>query len=301
MLSILIPVFNYDVSILMEKILTQAENCEANIEVIIVDDCSASNIQEKNHKWAETFLVKYYQLEENIGRASIRNYLTDKASYQKLLFLDCDGEPVNDDFVWKYLKYTKYKVVCGGRKYLNEAEKANFSLHYTYGVNREEKAVERRKSKPYASFMTNNFMIDKEVVQKIPFNENVMGYGHEDTLFGYDLFKNSIPITHIDNPFYHIGLDENKAFLTKSIHAVKNLSKLIHNEKIDHPFAFNHIKLYKTYYKLRSLKMLGLVHRIIKPRLKRIENNLLKPSPNLRMFDLYRLYHFIQFHDQHTN
>ena len=52
--------------------------------------------------------------------------------------------------------------------------------------------------------------------KKISFNERLSGYGHEDTLFGYELNKNNIQIHHIDNPVLNGHLDTNEAFLLKT-------------------------------------------------------------------------------------
>ena len=50
-------------------------------------------------------------------------------------------------------------------------------------------------------------MISKTCFEQISFNEDLQGYGHEDTLFGYELDKKNIQIHHLDNPVLN-GLDK---------------------------------------------------------------------------------------------
>jgi hypothetical protein len=47
------------------------------------------------------------------------------------------------------------------------------------------------------------------------FSEDLKTYGHEDTLLGYDLFRNGIEIFHIDNPVEHTGLEDSSVLLRK--------------------------------------------------------------------------------------
>jgi len=48
----------------------------------------------------------YIQLDNNIGRAKIRNLFLKYAKYDYLLFLDCDTFIISDDFVAKiYIGY----------------------------------------------------------------------------------------------------------------------------------------------------------------------------------------------------
>ena len=48
------------------------------------------------------------------------------------------------------------------------------------------------------------------------FNPLISGYGHEDTLFGFELEQNGIVIRHIDNPVLNAHLDSNTQFLYKT-------------------------------------------------------------------------------------
>jgi hypothetical protein len=72
-------------------------------------------------------------------------------------------------------------------------------------------------------FKTNNFVIAREVLAQFPFDENLAGYGHEDTLFGLQLQQNQIPIAHVDNPVCNLHIDTNRVFMQKTDQALQNL------------------------------------------------------------------------------
>ena len=74
------------------------------------------DLQQKSRLVAETHEnCRYFALEHNIGRASIRNFLADQSKYDKLLFLDCDTGVKDKQFLKKYTDAAdKASVVCGG-------------------------------------------------------------------------------------------------------------------------------------------------------------------------------------------
>ena len=98
---------------------------------------------------------------------------------------------------------------------------SKFMLHWLHGLKREQSFAKDRNIQPNRSFKTNNFFIEKKVFNKVRFNENIQGYGHEDTLFGYELDKQNFTIFHIDNPVVHLGLESSEEFLRKTIEILK--------------------------------------------------------------------------------
>ena len=90
MLSILIPVYNFNISNLVHALVDQIKDNSIEAEIIIVDDASDSQI-ESNHELQQLPFVTFEQLTQNIGRSKIRNYLASKARYNYLLFIDCDA------------------------------------------------------------------------------------------------------------------------------------------------------------------------------------------------------------------
>ncbi len=288
MLSILIPVFNYDVSDLVKELYEQsmAENIE--FEIIIADDFSEIKYEE-NKKLNDLSNIKYIELQENYGRSKIRNYLANIAKYENLIFLDCDSIPVNRKFIHNYLDFTNHNVVCGGTQYSKQKpENQDFLLHWLYGSNREVISATNRNVKPNKSFKTNNFFIKKYIFNIIRFNEQIKGYGHEDTFFGFELKQNNIKIYHIENPVYHYGIENNNVFLSKTEKGIKNLF-FLYNQFNEQKEAFEDIKLLKYFLKIKKFYFCGFFKLIYKLFDKLIIKNLKSKNPCLFLFDLYKL------------
>ncbi len=186
MLSVLIPVYNYNCFDLVNELNQQALDQEMPYEIIVMDDCSTQPAAENKeiNKLENCTLI---ELPENVGRAKIRNLLADKAQYDNLLFLDCDACPNTNFYIQRYTSFCKEEniVVCGGRVYESvPPPEPELYLHWLYGKKREVIPVVERQKAPYHSFMSNNFMISKTLFNKIRFNEKITTYGHEDRLFG---------------------------------------------------------------------------------------------------------------------
>ncbi|NCG31199.1 MAG: glycosyl transferase family 2, partial [Bacteroidetes bacterium] len=144
--------------------------------------------------------------------------------------------------------------------------------------------VERRAQDPYKSFMTNNFLIRKEVYDAVKMDESVVGYGHEDTLFAIELKKAGFKVKHIDNPLEHIGLETFDEFLRKSENGIRNLALLIQSKKVD-----SSIKLVRYYQRLESFGLISLVNTLVAKYEHRIFKNLRSTAPYLTWFDLWKL------------
>ncbi len=286
MLSILIPVYNYNILDFVEKLHSQCKTENIIFEIILIEDGSTKTF--KNNKLQRLNNVKYIALKKNIGRAKIRNLLAQESKYNNLLFIDCDSD-INKNYIQKYLYHIKqnnYKIIYGGRKYTDKPTNNKYSLHWKYGSKIESKPAEIRQKEPNKSFMTNNFLIKKEIFNKIKFNEKINSYGHEDTLFGIELLKHNIKITHIDNTTIHIGLDDNETFLKKTLTAIKNL-KFIYKTYPDKKILVKNIKLlqyYKTFYFFRHILL--IYYKLNK---QKIIKNLKSNNPNLKKFSIYKL------------
>jgi glycosyltransferase involved in cell wall biosynthesis len=286
MLSILIPIYNYDIRALVEELIQQAQKIDGGYEIVCIDDKSDPSYQQLNQEIQGLDQVRYEELSENIGRSAIRNLLAEKAKYEFLLFMDCDTMPEKNDFLAAYYwNLEKGKLLYGGRSYsLRPPEEKEYFFHWFYGSNREVKAAKDRKLSPYQSFMTNNFVIPKSILLNIRFDERLKQYGHEDTLFGLELKARKIPILHLDNPMRHIGLDEAESFLRKSEQAIENL--LLLKKSYD---LRAEIKLLRYFEKTKKWGLHPLIRLWFKLNKKRLRLNLLGTRPKLRAFDLYKL------------
>lgn len=288
MLSVCIPIYNTDVCALVEGLLKQASSLDVACEVVLIDDCS-ERFTEENSRLAG-INVSYSRLNENIGRSRTRNRFVDGAKYDYLLFLDCDSVLVSPNFLSAYVAEAKKgeRVVCGGRVYTKEPPSQDTILHWTYGVERESKPATVRAQNPNRSFMTNNFMVKKEVLQAIKFDERLSGYGHEDTLFGYELKKNNISIKHIENPVLHGELQTNIEFLEKSEQAIDNLKKVLEFVNYDKTFIED-VTLLRHYYKLKGNLMLFVIKVLFGLRKSGLRKRFLNGYTNMSAFSFYKL------------
>ncbi|MBN1951984.1 MAG: glycosyltransferase family 2 protein [Bacteroidales bacterium] len=290
MLSVLIPVYNFNVSDLVGDLCSQAKSLGIPFEVIVIDDASNEEFRKLNVHLKDADGVVYIEEASNLGRSRIRNKLADIARFDNLLFLDCDSRIDNPDYIQNYLdRLHDEGVIYGGREYIHDVpEDKRLKLHWLHGVYREEIPVKVRSHEPNRSFMTNNFMITRKAFDRVRFNEKIRGYGHEDTLFGYDLAKCNIAIQHIDNPVIHLGLESSEEFLRKTREGIKNLKRIMKingNEKK----LQRDITLLAYYKGLRSVGMDGVFRYIYQRFEMRLRKNLMSENPNLIVFDLYKL------------
>lgn len=287
MISILIPTYNYSVFSLAANLQKQCENATIDFEILVLDDASTlKNIVEENSKINALENCSFEVLEKNIGRSKIRNVLAEKAKYNWLLFLDADTFPSNSNFIQHYLGVfsKENSVIFGGIEYPKNATE-NFSLRYKYGSERESLSLGERLKNPYRSFITMAFAIKKEVFEKIKFNENLAGYGYEDSVFAKDLKKHNIALLHIDNPVVHLNLEHSEDFIKKSELALQSLMKFYKNSAIDGET----VKILKIYLKLKKWNLLFVVRELFVHFKNPLLKNLNSPKPSLFFFDLYRL------------
>lgn len=285
MLSILIPVYNFDSSRLVKDLHNQALKINIEFEILVYDDGSTQDIKQQNRKIQTSPQIRYLEFPNNIGRSKIRNRLAADAHFPFLLFMDCDSKVRSNNYLKKYIATSAVNtVIYGGRKYnSNPPSDTELNLHYYFGKNREAISAIKRKKNPHLSFMTNNFLIPKAIFDSIRFEESIEGYGHEDTLFGLDLKEKGIPVIHIDNPLEHIGLEHNSVFLKKQKEAVRNLYKIWKKE------PFLETRLLSTFINCKKWKIdsfLNVLLRYFKPL---ILKQLDKKKPNLFFLDLLKL------------
>ena len=286
MLSICIPIYNFEVTELVTELEKQVQLLEQSVEIILIDDCSKLEYKEKNKGACCRF--NYIELTQNIGRASIRNLFLKYAKNDFLLFLDCDSLVVSSDFLTSYIDQIKRDkhVICGGRVYPDEKPTKEFLLRWKYGKYRESQPASIRQTHPYQSFLTNNFVVKKEVLSKIKFDESLKDYGHEDTLFGFELKKQNVPITHIGNPILNGDLESNIDFILNTEKGIKNLVKI--NNKLNNDSEFIHdVKLLRIFYQLKYARPIIRFTYFTMGWL--IKKTLVRGYTNLTLFSFYKL------------
>lgn len=292
MLSILIPVYNFDIRLLVNDLYQQLIEADIPFEILCYDDGSQETFKNVNRPLILQFPnspIIYQELPENMGRARIRNVLAQAAQYPYLLFMDCDSKVISPHYIQYYIQYLQHDTLLyGGRSYApTPPQQAELRFHWYYGTQREQIPAEIRQQNPYHAFMTNNFLIPKAIFEQILFDERLKKYGHEDTLFGLALQKRQIKILHIDNPLEHIGLEEMGIFLHKTRQGIENLAFLAKE------FPQLETKLLKTYKNLKKFKLITIASFMLKILHPVIIKKINYKKINLQWFDLYKLQLFI--------
>ncbi len=294
MFSILIPVYNVDVSLLVRKLHGQANRLSANFEIIVCDDGSTDkNIQTSNRELVGLANVVYLENTENRGRIVTRNRLAESARHPWLLFLDADVLPVDEQFLSRYRNFfnQSFDVAMGGFSYSGERPDGQFLLRWKFGRKRESVPAHLRNRHPYRVFISANYLVRKTVYLGLLSQLKTTAYG-SDNLIVTILSESKTPVLHIDNPVIHLGLENNKVFLKKSREAVEALLKFSENN----PGLQAQNKLYRTFLVVKRFGAVKLLDFVFCINRKQLEKNLLGKNPSLFLFDLYRLGYICNIH-----
>ncbi len=294
MLSICIPIFNFNIAQLVQKLYQQADNLNITFEIICIDDCSNEEFRMHNKLEANKYGT-YIQLEQNIGRARIRNLFLKHTQYEYLLFLDCDSDIISLNFIQLYVNKTKWgynQVICGGHIYSSKPPKRRNRLRWYYGNKRESVKAEDRVKNSSKYFKTCNFLINRSVFDKVQFNEKLTNYGHEDTLFGFQLQQNGIAVTQFDNPVYYDDVEDNEQFMRKTETGLKSLLQILSYVENDSSFIES-IPILSFYERCKTKNLLWLLlimYFISKPFISKL---LTTGFVFLPLFDFYKLGYLI--------
>lgn len=292
MLSVLIPVFRYDVRDLVRELHRQCLQLEIPFEIRLLDDGSGESFCRINSEIAELEHIVWEESPVNTGRSKVRNTLSEKAKYDWFWFLDCDGDArVNSELASTFWNARKEDtLISGGRVYQAEApENERLYLHWLWGSERELLDPVIRMKNPVTSFLSNNFIIHRTLLEKIPFDTQLVGYGYEDTLFAAELINAGYKIQHIKNPVLHAGIENSKDFLNKIEESLDNLfrlKELCAEKGISFPVRSKLMLLFRLFHfpLLRPFSAKWFIRN--QPHWR---NQLLGRKPHLRIFDLYRL------------
>lgn len=286
MLSILIPVYNYDVYPLASEIKLQADVLGIQYEILVQDD-NSTEFTTENQKINSLSNCHYDVNPKNIGRGRNINLLCTKADEEYVLIMEADSFPENKHYLKNYLDLISKdtSIIFGGVKYPETVPEKDKLLRWKYGRFRETKSLQDRLNNNYSFVFTWNFLLRKEILLKYPFPEFINKYGYEDAIFIKNLRLNSISITHIENPLIHYNNEHSIDFIKKSERAVKTLHDLISSQKID----YKDIKLSLIYSIVRKLHLNGIVKVIYTKNKQLILRNLTSENPNLYLLDFYKL------------
>lgn len=280
MLSILIPVYNFNSRPLLESLHSQAEALNIEYEIIVADDASTL-YRDDISKIAALDYVRFYHFEKNQGRCRIRNFLATKALFRYLLFLDCDAELCSEDFLAKYVSMLKPDVcIFGGRALYPYKTGPEYSLERLYNSKREVRDINKR------IFTTFNFVIDRKLFDKVRFDEDIETYGHEDTIFAYKLSLLG-EISFVCNPIVHLGISKNPEYLVKVEYACNNLVRFsaLYPDKVMNTM----FRAWRIYFYFKRLHLTSMLRFLYGRWHTRLRANLLSSHPSLLYLDLYKL------------
>ncbi len=286
MISVLIPVYNWKISNLVNELLLQFNNVEYQWEFLIADDASDKVYTDENNEFINSLdnsRIKLFQHNNNVGNAANRNFLVKKASFTWLLFLDADVLPVNSNFIAEYVNImavTKANLIVGNLKNSNII-KHKKRLRYSYDAILDKTELAYRKENPHAQATTANFAIRKEIAALKNFPLLRAQYGYVDTFFFLQFESNNFEV--IENPVYHLGIDSNEIYLKKTESAVINAYFLLQTQ----PKLASRIKLVKVYRKIRFINW--FLYGIYTVFGFLIKKQLLSVKPSIKLLLIYKL------------
>jgi glycosyltransferase involved in cell wall biosynthesis len=300
-ISLLVPVCDYDIVAIVYSMKSCIGKIPEFIEILIGDDGSTPENKVK-YKSLEGDGVRLISYEKNIGRSAIRNRLALEAKGDYLLFIDADVmiRGTAEAYIQKWLNSAgSDRVISGGILY-HESPPGDPDkiLRWKNGRKREQKKATYRNKHPYSSFSTFNVLIDRTIFGILRFNEEIKQYGHEDSLFSYQLHKAGIEVAHIDNGLLHEGIESNRDFINKTKLSIENLSKLYDCVTDKKTFAST-VKMVRDYRWLSIFRLtLVLAGLFIRFR-ERMELRIDSANPPLWLFDAYKISMFCTYREIH--
>jgi glycosyltransferase involved in cell wall biosynthesis len=290
-LSILIPVYNDDCTRLATQLSRQAEAIEGlTYEILAADDCSPDReAVAPNHAVNELPNGRYIERKQNVGSAANRNLLARESLYEWLLFIDCDQDILDDNFLLRYLTDNDdADVIMGGIAIGGDEQALRTNLRYRYEKQSEPlHTAANRSQRPYQSFRSCNFLIRRETLLGCPFDERFQKSGYEDVLLGKQLKAAHAVMRHIDNPVTMTRYEDNPDYMNK----VERSLRTLHTFRAD-------LKGYSRLLTMADGIHLGVVRRLLTLCFRLfgplVRRRLCGPHPNLRLFQLYRLGYYLE-------
>jgi glycosyltransferase involved in cell wall biosynthesis len=290
MLSVLIPVKDWNPLDLIESLAVQLIRTGQPYEILVSDDSNPLDSTRFSTLAEAHPGVVYYCRENPLGRSGNRNFLARCAKYPYLLFIDGDAGVDDDHFIQEYLdRIRPDTVLCGGTLYSpDKPDNPDCLLRWKYGRSREQLPASVRQERAWKSFSTFNFLIPAATFYNIGFDESIKGYGHEDTLFGIHLHQSGIKVIHLNNGLLHLGIEPSSDYLAKIRESGANLHQL-YLRKLLAPTYIADISLLDSWVRLKKVGIDRLVAIWFRVRRKSIEKRLCGPNPSLLLLDLYKL------------
>ena len=303
-LSILLPSYNNVCVSLVQVLQRQADALRGKLdkpfryEIIVADDGSTdAACIDANRVIGDMLHCRYLRMEQNVGRAQIRNVLISESRGDYVLLLDSDLFLCDDNYLYKYATSTA-DVVYGGTRIGgeglamvdNEANTENLKGNLRYIYEKKAEPSHRaafRQLRPNQEISVCNLYARRDIMEAYPFDSRFKAYGYEDVLFGKRLAESGIEVTHIDNPMLINEFEPNSVFVKKTEEAILTLCRFEQDLE-----GYSNLKTkVSTLGRYIPLSLFRLWHRIMKNKEKR---NLTGSKPSLLLFKLYKLGFFLE-------
>ena len=303
-LSILLPSYNNVCVSLVQALQRQADALRDKLdkpfryEIIVADDCSTdAACIDANRVIGDMLHCRYLRMEQNVGRAQIRNVLISESRGDYVLLIDSDLFLCDDNYLYKYATSTAdvvYGGTCIGGEGLamvdNEANTENLKGNLRYIYEKKAEPSHRavfRQLRPNQEISVCNLYARRDIMEAHPFDSRFKAYGYEDVLFGKRLAESGIEVTHIDNPVLINEFEPNSVFVKKTEEAILTLCRFEQDLE-----GYSNLKTkVTTLGRYIPLSLFRLWHRIMKNKEKR---NLTGSKPSLLLFKLYKLGFFLE-------
>lgn len=303
-LSILLPSYNNVCVSLVQVLQRQADALRGRLgkpfryEIIVADDGSTdAACIDANRVIDDMLHCRYLRMEQNVGRAQIRNVLISESRGDYVLLIDSDLFLCDDNYLYKYATSTA-DVVYGGTRIGgeglamvdNEANTENLKGNLRYIYEKKAEPSHRaafRQLRPNQEISVCNLYARRDIMEAHPFDSRFKAYGYEDVLFGKRLAESGIEVTHIDNPVLINEFESNSVFVKKTEEAILTLCRFEQDLE-----GYSNLKTkVTTLGRYIPLSLFRLWHRIMKNKEKR---NLTGSKPSLLLFKLYKLGFFLE-------
>ena len=303
-LSILLPSYNNVCVSLVQVLQRQADALRGKLdkpfryEIIVADDCSTdAACIDANRVIGDMLHCRYLRMEQNVGRAQIRNVLISESRGDYVLLVDSDLFLCDDNYLYKYATSTADVVYggtrIGGKGFAMVDDEANTenlkgNLRYIYEKKAEPShRAAFRQLRPNQEISVCNLYARRDIMEAHPFDSRFKAYGYEDVLFGKRLAESGIEVTHIDNPVLINEFESNSVFVKKTEEAILTLCRFEQDLE-----GYSNLKTkVSTLGRYIPLSLFRLWHRIMKNKEKR---NLTGSKPSLLLFKLYKLGFFLE-------
>lgn len=303
-LSILLPSYNNVCVSLVQVLQRQADALRGKLdkpfryEIIVADDGSTdAACIDANRVIGDMLNCRYLRMEQNVGRAQIRNVLISESRGDYVLLIDSDLFLCDDNYLYKYATSTA-DVVYGGTRIGgeglamvdNEANTENLKGNLRYIYEKKAEPSHRavfRQLRPNQEISVCNLYARRDIMEAHPFDSRFKAYGYEDVLFGKRLAESGIEVTHIDNPVLINEFEPNSVFVKKTEEAILTLCRFEQDLE-----GYSNLKTkVTTLGRYIPLSLFRLWHRFMKNKEKR---NLTGAKPSLLLFKLYKLGFFLE-------